>query len=313
MSIIYYFHNHPVPGKKKNFEAWSLTPHPYDYCHTGFFEDRIYHSRNSNARFYVVTFGYGKTWSEDRAPRSIDRYMIHFVLDGKGNINGRAVERGNIFFVLPNEEHLIESDAEAPMTLAWIGLAGRELELITSVLHLPKSFDGKLNDAQLKTLEELFLDTVYKKQTGDLPFLLLSRFFYALSVADIPVSNDRYVGNNIHLDHSEQYIGQHYAEDLTVEEIADSLHISVSYLRRLYDTALGYSPQRSIVRKRIAVAKSLLQLPNALPVYEIAAAVGYSDQSAFSARFKEETGLSPREYRKRYLQGNEKKKEPGSL
>lgn len=159
----------------------------------------------------------------------------------------------------------------------------------------------------------MFLDTVYKKQTGDLPFLLLSRFFYALSVADIPVSNDRYVGNNIHLDHSEQYIGQHYAEDLTVEEIADSLHISVSYLRRLYDTALGYSPQRSIVRKRIAVAKSLLQLPNALPVYEIAAAVGYSDQSAFSARFKEETGLSPREYRKRYLQGNEKKKEPGSL
>ena len=239
MSIIYYFHNHPVPGKKKNFEAWSLTPHPYDYCHTDFFEDRIYHSRNTSARFYVVTFGYGKTWKEERMPRTINRYMIHFVLDGKGNINGRAVERGNIFFVLPNEEHLIESDAETPMTLAWIGLAGRELELIMSVLHLPKNFDGKLNDAQLKTLEDLFLDTVYKKQTGDLPFLLLSRFFYALSVADIPVSNDRYVGNNIHLDHSEQYIGQHYAEDLTVEEIADSLHISVSYLRRLYDTALG--------------------------------------------------------------------------
>lgn len=313
MSIIYYFHNHPVPGKKKNFEAMSLTPHPYDYCHTGFFEDRIYHSRNSNARFYVVTFGYGKTWNEDRAPRSVDRYIIHFVLDGKGNINGRALERGNVFFALPNAEHRIESDAEFPMTLAWIGLAGKELELIMSVLHLPKSFDGKLNDAQLKTLEELFLDTVYKKQTGNLPFLLLSRFFCALSVADIPINTDRYLGNNIYLHHSEQFIGEHYAENLTVKKIADNLHISVSYLRRLYDTALGYSPQRSIVQKRIVVAKSLLQLTPPLPVYEIAAACGYSDQSAFSARFKEETGLSPREYRKRYLQGNEKKKEPGSL
>ena len=54
--------------------------------------------------------------------------------------------------------------------------------------------------------------------------------------------------------------------------------------------------QEAIVKKRMAVAKSLLSSEKSLPIYTIASMCGYTDQSAFYRRFKKEYGLSPSEY-----------------
>ena len=84
MSKIYYYNYHLSQVTEKK-ESHSLDePIPFNYDKTGKFSDCIYHSRNSGARFYVVVFGYEKGWYHPPQQAKTNRYIMHFILDGKG-------------------------------------------------------------------------------------------------------------------------------------------------------------------------------------------------------------------------------------
>ena len=104
--------------------------------------------------------------------------------------------------------------------------------------------------------------------------------------------------DNSYIDHAMSYIDSHYSMDISVEDMANTLHISSSHLRCLFADEFGYSPQEAIIKKRIAVAKSLLRSDNPPSIQKIAQMCGYSDQGAFTKRFKNEVGISPSEYLK---------------
>ena len=78
--------------------------------------------------------------------------------------------------------------------------------------------------------------------------------------------------------------------------LAEEHKIEVTSLNRYFEAVYGESVPKWIRSCRIRHAQDLLQ-GTSLPVAEIAARVGYSNASKFSAAFKKETGLSPREYR----------------
>ena len=299
MSIIYYHHFHPSDDFKSTVKINSEAPIPYDMAENGYFSDRIYHSRNSKARFYIVTFGYEKGWARELPPRIINRYIIHFIFDGKGKINNTAIKKGDIYIVHPNIQHKIVHDKKAPMTLGWVALSGQELELMTEILHLPKQSFCSLNEEQISAIQSIFLDTVYKSHPDkELPFYLFSKFFEILSISNMfydPNINT----NNVYVDHALSYINTNYSNDITVMDVASSLHISVSRLRSVFAQELGYSPQEAIIKKRMSVAESLLSSENPTPIYTVASMCGYSDQGAFYRRFKKEYGLSPSEYAKK--------------
>ncbi len=299
MSYIYYYHFHPSKDKKQDISLSSNSPIPYDYDGSGFFSDRIYHSRNSHARFYIVTFGYEKSWFAAPRNRTINRYTLHFCFDGEGEINGTTIHRGDAYIVKPNEPYTVNYGQKTPITLGWIALSGTALEEMIEVLHLPLEPHFCVGPEQIKRIEEIFLDTVYENHEQEgLPFFLFSRFFQVLactrlSYSLIPTTNNSY------LDHAMGFINMHYHEEITVADIARELHISVSRLRSLFDTELGYSPQEAIINKRMSVAKAMLSGEHTMSIQSIANACGYSDQGAFSKRVKKETGLSPSEYRKK--------------
>ena len=297
MGTIYYYHYHPTEDGK-DLEYFSPAPIPYDYGKCNRFSDRIYHSRNQNARFYVVTFGYEKSWQTPISPtqRVVDRYTIHFVFDGKGYINDKLVHAGQIFVVPPNEPYTIKQPATTPMTLGWIGLSGKELELMTEILHLPKQRIMEIQSSRMEQVESIFLDTVYGNHADkDIPYFLFSQFFKVLSIADFPYSNPSTIVS-LYVNEAEKFINTHYMEPITVADVAKIANVSESHLRALYAQELGISPQKSIMNKRIAAAKALLEKQE-LPIWEIGEKTGYGNQSAFTKRFKLETGITPLEYR----------------
>ena len=190
------------------------------------------------------------------------------------------------------------------MTFGWISLSGKELELLVDMLHLPKNYTLKLDDAQIKRIEELFLDTVYQPHPDEeLPFFLFSRFFQTLSIAKIPYTSI-YETNNPHIDHALRFVNTHYASDITVYDIAREVNLSVSHLRTLFTQELQYSPYQAIINKRMAVAMALLKSKGEISMNTVAEQCGYMDQGAFAKRFKKHTGLSPTEYRKNQLIGD---------
>ncbi|CUH96305.1 hypothetical protein P22_2395 [Propionispora sp. 2/2-37] len=88
-----------------------------------------------------------------------------------------------------------------------------------------------------------------------------------------------------------------YKEDLSLQEVADHMQISATYLSRLLKQETGLSFIDYLTHVRVSKAIQLMGDPG-IKIYEIAERVGYSSQHYFSTAFKKAFGVSPVEYRK---------------
>lgn len=94
-----------------------------------------------------------------------------------------------------------------------------------------------------------------------------------------------------------KYIHENYADNkLTLSTISEKFFFSPNYLSAVFKTAMGIGFLEFLTNYRIEKSKELLS-DIKHKVYEIAAAVGYSDSHYFSRIFKECTGMTPKEYR----------------
>ncbi len=112
------------------------------------------------------------------------------------------------------------------------------------------------------------------------------------------------------LDHSSQtyhkqicdsvlkYIKENYTQNtLCLNQIADAVMISPTYLSALYKKSTSQNISDTITSVRIDAACQLL-LRSTLSLKEISEKVGYTNQYYFSSCFKKKTGIAPREYLK---------------
>ena len=90
---------------------------------------------------------------------------------------------------------------------------------------------------------------------------------------------------------------RHMAEDPSVDEIAHAVLISPVQLRRLFHRAHDQRPHVLLNRLRMQRVEALLR-DTPLGLVEIAAQVGFSDDTALSRATKTHFGYSPRELRK---------------
>jgi len=92
------------------------------------------------------------------------------------------------------------------------------------------------------------------------------------------------------------YIDNHYSEAITVQQLANRIHVHPNYFIRLFKKHLGVTPIQYINRKRIDETKWLLT-SSELPLHEIGNKVGIPDVSYLSRLFKSATGFSPTAYK----------------
>ncbi|MDO4765581.1 MAG: AraC family transcriptional regulator [Eubacteriales bacterium] len=94
-----------------------------------------------------------------------------------------------------------------------------------------------------------------------------------------------------------RYIDSHYQENITLESLANMIHLNKFYFSHSFSKFYGISPINYLNNRRIQVCKELL-LSSDYKISEIAEIVGFSSESYFSQNFKKNCGLSAREYRK---------------
>lgn len=90
------------------------------------------------------------------------------------------------------------------------------------------------------------------------------------------------------------YIERHYAEPLTVEDIAGEVGMSPTTLFRNFKEIMDRSPIDYLIRLRIDKAAQLLRR-GGMRVGEVSGAVGFNDSNYFARQFRRITGRSPRE------------------
>lgn len=95
-----------------------------------------------------------------------------------------------------------------------------------------------------------------------------------------------------------QYVDKHYADDLSVVDVAKHIGLNATYFSHLFKKEAGEGFSEYLTRVRLSQAQRLLK-DSAKPVSEIAEEVGYRDVSYFRRIFRQQLAVTPTEYRAR--------------
>lgn len=92
------------------------------------------------------------------------------------------------------------------------------------------------------------------------------------------------------------YIKEHYAEEITVDDIASVAHTSVSYLYSVFKEANEIAPMQYLNQCRIKKAAERLEKTDE-KIKDIAVQCGFFSIQTFNRQFGKQMGASPKEYR----------------
>jgi transcriptional regulator GlxA family with amidase domain len=90
-------------------------------------------------------------------------------------------------------------------------------------------------------------------------------------------------------------------ERISMETVATTLHVSYAWFRKTFRQYTGMPPRQYFIQLKIEKARLLLNDTNR-SVKEIAYDLNFDYPNHFSKLFKAKTGLSPEQYRKKYVQ-----------
>lgn len=93
------------------------------------------------------------------------------------------------------------------------------------------------------------------------------------------------------------YISNNFGKKLTIDEIANEVHLSASQFSRIFKRQIGTSPYDYIMSVRLTKAKEMLK-NTSLPISEIAYRTGFQSDSNFIYFFKKREGISPLKFKK---------------
>lgn len=94
-----------------------------------------------------------------------------------------------------------------------------------------------------------------------------------------------------------EYLKLHYAEKITLKDLADLCYMSPNYFCAYYKKITGRTPFSQLNAIRIEASKKLLENPS-LAISSVAVSCGFESASYFIRVFKKHTGKSPHLYRK---------------
>ena len=95
---------------------------------------------------------------------------------------------------------------------------------------------------------------------------------------------------------SVKYIRRNYCDQVSLQEVSDNIGVSHAHLSRLFKEEMGQGFSDYVNSFRLGKAKELLT-ESSMSLSEIAQSVGYSNQQYFTRVFKNQTGMTPGQFR----------------
>lgn len=249
-----------------------------------------------------------------------NEFELNLIVHGAGEFIGgdyRFIARaGDILLFPPNMLHAAYPyENEELIYLAFVfhssmlGTTGNDrctIECIRPIMNGTHSVTCHMrpvsaNYPELKTAAERMFSCIAGNQ-AHLDLLLKSellRFFWLL-----PKTEDRDADDTSSISYSEivrpalEYMMKNYHEAISIDFLADLVHLSKSYFMTCFKRAVGIGAIEHLTHLRINAACDALTDTNNL-ISEIAFSCGYSNLSNFNRQFKQIMGCSPKEYRKR--------------
>lgn len=171
----------------------------------------------------------------------------------------------------------------------------RIIELLVMISRA--AVDGGMDSKEIRNLNSRFYEELYAKRTTE------EICYWTKNVVSIFSEEVRKAKGNDNLQAvyaAGEYIQKHFREKLSIQSIAEVVHLSPSYLSHIFSQTFGYTITDYVTYIRLENAKSILS-KSGTSISEAALDSGFEDISYFSRVFKKVEGISPREYKKRQL------------
>lgn len=230
--------------------------------------------------------------------------IFQCTLDGEGELmtGGRTwrLKTGDTMLLSVPEDHRYRLPQDSPCWKhIYVNLSGSESVRIWTelkrkfgpVVHLPidrsKSLDSAfsiVSAAKNKRIRSAL-------HASSLAYGFLMTLFEELTVLDITASEAAFVLDAV------RFCMEHYAEDITVTDIADAAGYSRCHFSRMFTGIHGTSPGQFLRELRLGHAARILQMENC-SVKEVAVRCGFPDTSYFCRAFHRRYGVTPDQYRK---------------
>ena len=240
-------------------------------------------------------------------PHVRNNYVIHAVISGKGILDyaGKRweIREGQIFILFPGEETTYYADRNDPWYYCWIGFQGASAAKIvesigvssqTPVLTLNDVIKIESGIRKMLEARDLTMEGQLRRNAG-----LLEILSDLIRERAERAESDSITNIYSYSEYAVRYINNHFSEKIRIQDLADHIGISRSYLVKLMKLETGMSPQEYLIETRMRRASDLLSRTND-SIKVVAAECGYEDALAFSKVFKSRFGLNPTEYREKY-------------
>lgn len=251
-------------------------------------------------RFFVEMAGItypDPTYGIDREQSPI--YCLEYIINGQGDVQcgeqSFHVTAGDVYLLPQGGHHIYHASKDDPFEKIWVNFSGslcdalyHQYQLDTHC-HYPHQPLLPLFRMLLKVCEQNGNNMQYIISQCT---LLIHEIFLHLAA---PPSQDISVQHS-YAQKAKDYIDLNISTDLNMTKVASHIGLSVSQLNRSFSAEYGMSPYRYYTANRIRLACMMLR-NTSMQIKEISARLHFSDENYFSAAFKKQVGLSPKQYR----------------
>ncbi len=230
-----------------------------------------------HTRLFENIYGMKGTASPEY-PVQQEKLLLHAISQGDRPTAQRIFNEllGSIFFASGGDFNRIRS---------------RALELL--VLLSRAAIDGGADSAEILGLNEKYIQEMGRYSTIEDMALWLSGVLTAFSARLFDAKDARHSAT---IRKVAAYIRRNYMRKITLNDISDHVHFSVSYLSKLFKEEMDINLSNYINLVRVENCKMLL-MDRSVPLADIAYMSGFEDQSYFSKVFKKISGMTPGRYR----------------
>ena len=230
----------------------------------------------------------------------------HFWFDGKEEI----VSAGHMVLYKPEEIQKYVYYLEDNPEVFWIHFTGSDVKNILAYHGISLDehvfYCGVLPDYKVlfrKIIQELQLCRYGYED------YIASLFNDILLLVDRQQHEQKKATGNVQeqIERAAAYFNENYNTKISIDDYAESLHISTNWFIHNFKQYAGMSPAQYILSLRMVNAQSLLERTT-YNIKEISEIVGYENPLYFSRVFKKEIGKSPAQYRKKRVEAEEAEK-----
>lgn len=245
---------------------------------------------------YDIMCGYYDSGFDPESPvseiRTVEKYEIEFFTDdGLESFldeNAIMIKRDHVLIAKPGQVRF----SRLPFKTAYVKF-NAEGEIAKRLSEAADYFPSLHRRLILDNINEIIL--LCEKGETLLMYSRLLSFINLILSDSRPKSRENYA-----VLEAKRYIEKNCGDKLTLKNIAEHVSFSNVYFHNMFLNSVGKTPHKYLIECRVENAKKLLWNTET-SLGDIAEKCGFCNQQHLNKLFKQETGMTPGEYRRRFM------------